>query len=249
MIWGFYWRVQGESGVDLLHVGPFRAVTDWLRQLPPPSRSPSWSRSLLVFVAITSTVGYVLAFWNFRLVRHDGGTLQVTRGLLTTRATSIERRRLVGVELSEPLLLRRSARPAPSPSPPGCAPGAAPSAAARCCCRPRRAASPTGGRRAGAGRLAGGHRAAAPRTDRRPPPADRPGRAARRCLLVAGAVARLAVGAPAVAGRGRRRVLLLAAFRSGVDRYRSLGHARVDGYLVTRFGSLVRRRTALAETR
>ena len=59
-----------------------------------------------MFVAVASTVGYVLAFWDFRLTRHTGGTLHVSRGLITARATSIERRRLHGVEISEPLLLR-----------------------------------------------------------------------------------------------------------------------------------------------
>jgi putative membrane protein len=58
-----------------------------------------------VAVAVLSAIAYVLAFWNFRLVRRDG-TLHVTRGLLTTRSTTIEVRRLRGVEISEPLLLR-----------------------------------------------------------------------------------------------------------------------------------------------
>src|SRR6185437_7105691 len=57
-------------------------------------------------VALASTVGYVLSFWNFRLTANSGGTLHVSRGLLTARATSIERRRLRGAELSEPMLLR-----------------------------------------------------------------------------------------------------------------------------------------------
>ena len=61
---------------------------------------------MLVAVVVASTVGYALAFWDFRLTRHPGGTLHVTRGLITTRATTIEERRLHGVEISEPLLLR-----------------------------------------------------------------------------------------------------------------------------------------------
>src|SRR5439155_26278935 len=55
---------------------------------------------------IASTIGYLLAFWNFRLTRHPSGTLHVRRGLITTRSTTIEERRLRGVEISEPLLLR-----------------------------------------------------------------------------------------------------------------------------------------------
>ncbi|HVV11865.1 PH domain-containing protein [Amycolatopsis sp.] len=58
-----------------------------------------------VLVAVLSVIAYILAFWNFRLVRTEG-TLHVTRGLLTTRSTTIELRRLRGVEISEPLLLR-----------------------------------------------------------------------------------------------------------------------------------------------
>ena len=61
-------------------------------------------------VVVASTVGYALAFWDFRLTRHRGGTLHVTRGLITTRSVTIEERRLHGAEISEPLLLRCGAR-------------------------------------------------------------------------------------------------------------------------------------------
>ncbi|HEY2792101.1 MAG TPA: PH domain-containing protein, partial [Micromonosporaceae bacterium] len=59
---------------------------------------------LLVITAL-SIGGYILQFWGFKLSR-DGATLHVSRGLLTTRQTTIEERRLRGVEISEPLLLR-----------------------------------------------------------------------------------------------------------------------------------------------
>ena len=61
---------------------------------------------MIVAVTVLSVAGYVLSFWGFRLTRHAHGTLQASRGLLTTRATSIEERRLHGVDRSEPLLLR-----------------------------------------------------------------------------------------------------------------------------------------------
>jgi len=61
---------------------------------------------LLVAVSVLAVVGYLLQFWGFRLTRHSGGTLHVTRGLLTTRETSIEERRIRGVEVGEPLGLR-----------------------------------------------------------------------------------------------------------------------------------------------
>jgi putative membrane protein len=41
-------------------------------------------------------------------------------------------------------------------------------------------------------------------------------------------------------------VLIPLAIPLGLDRYRSLGHTLTDTYLVTRFGSLVRRRCALS---
>ena len=61
---------------------------------------------VMLAVTMLSVAGYVLSFWGFRLTRHLRGTLQVSRGLLTTRATSIEERRLRGVDRFEPLLLR-----------------------------------------------------------------------------------------------------------------------------------------------
>ena len=48
----------------------------------------------------------VLQFWRFRLVRHSGGTLHITRGLLTSRESSIEEKRIRGLEVGEPLGLR-----------------------------------------------------------------------------------------------------------------------------------------------
>ncbi|HEU5000421.1 MAG TPA: PH domain-containing protein [Lapillicoccus sp.] len=62
--------------------------------------------ALLVIVTVLSVIGYLLQFWGFRLTRHSGGTLHVTRGLLTSRATSIEEKRIRGLEVGEPLGLR-----------------------------------------------------------------------------------------------------------------------------------------------
>lgn len=243
VIWGFYWRIQGESGVNLLHFGPLRALSDTIGRLGTPAAVLVVTTALVVFVAVTSTVGYVLSFWNFRLVRHDGGTLQVTRGLLTTRATSIERRRLVGVALSEPLPLR--------------AVGAA------------RATVVATGLRTGRGAERGGEvllppapKAAALAVasevlDGSPAvvtPLQAHGAAARRrryiravgcaAALCATAMAASDLGSPVivivVAGVG-----LVAAPPVAADRYRSLGHALVDGYLVAGTGSLVRRRAVL----
>jgi putative membrane protein len=243
VLWGFYWRVQGESGVDLLRVGPLRSAADALRRLPTAGEVLVVVVALIVFVAVTSTAGYILSFWNFRLLRHDGGTVQVTRGLLTTRATSIERRRLVGAALSEPLPMR--------------AVGAARTTAVATGLRSGR-----GAERGGEVLLPPAPRAVAVAVmatvlDGSPAvtAALRPhGPGARRrrltralagAALVAalsvvvwwlgGPVWVLVVGAAALAG----------AVPLALDRYGSLGHALSDGYLVTGFGSLVRRRAVL----
>ncbi|MFC6703802.1 PH domain-containing protein [Flexivirga alba] len=62
--------------------------------------------ALVVIVAL-ALLGYLLAFHGFRLTRDGrGGTYHVSRGLLTTRATSLEIRRLRGVEVHRPVPLR-----------------------------------------------------------------------------------------------------------------------------------------------
>jgi putative membrane protein len=243
IVWGFYWRVQGESGVDLTHSGPLQAVGDALRAMPTAVEVLVVISALVLFVAVTSTAGYVLSFWNFRVLRHNGGTVQVTRGLLTTRATSIERRRLVGVALAEPLPLR--------------AVGAT------------RTTVIATGLRVGRGAERGGEvlLPPAPRDKSLAVVAQvldgtpaltatlRPhGRAARRrrliratagsAVLCAVAIASWSTGGPLwllVLGLGA----LAAAAPLGLDRYRNLGHAVADGYLVTGHGSLVRHRAVL----
>jgi putative membrane protein len=243
VIWGFYWRVQGESGVNLLRTGPLRSLSDALRSMPTAAEVLVVIGALVVFIAVTSTAGYLLAFWNFRLLRHDGGTLQVTRGLLTTRATSIERRRLVGAALAEPLPLRWV--------------GAA------------RTTAVATGLRTGRGAERGGEVLLPPaprevaitvmaRVLEGSPAVTAElrahGAAARRRRLARAWVAAAIVAAVTVLAwrlgaslwLGAIGAVALATARPlGVDRYRNLGHALSDGYLVTAGGSLVRRRVVL----
>ena len=103
---GVLWRVVSEAHVNLNTLGPVRDVSHRLERWPLAAAVVVVAAGVVAFVVIASTVGYVLAFWRFRVTRHSGGTLHVTRGLITTRATSIEQRRLRGAEVSEPLLLR-----------------------------------------------------------------------------------------------------------------------------------------------
>lgn len=99
-------RLLDQLGVEAGDVGPIRGGLAYIE------RNPIWLDvlevlvALVVFVTVLSIGGYALSYWGFRLTRHPHGSLHITRGLLTTRATSIEERRLRGVELAEPLLLR-----------------------------------------------------------------------------------------------------------------------------------------------
>jgi putative membrane protein len=103
---GFLANATNEADVHPSDFGPLRDVVGWLDRAPLTAAIVVLAVAAIAAVAIASTVGYVLAFWDFRLTRNPRGTLHVTRGLLTTRATTIEERRLHGVEISEPLLLR-----------------------------------------------------------------------------------------------------------------------------------------------
>ena len=62
---------------------------------------------ILVVVSVLAVVGAALAYYGFTLKRDRGGrTLHIARGLATTRATSLEIRRVRGVELRRPIPLR-----------------------------------------------------------------------------------------------------------------------------------------------
>ena len=54
---------------------------------------------------LVAMIGFVVQWWGLRLTRRDD-TLNLTHGLLDTRSISVEEKRVRGVEISEPLLLR-----------------------------------------------------------------------------------------------------------------------------------------------
>ncbi|HJQ45057.1 MAG TPA: PH domain-containing protein [Amycolatopsis sp.] len=98
-------NLVNESHFDPAEFGLLNSVIGRVTSLPVAVAVLEITAFTVALVAVLSSIAYVLAFWNFRLVR-DERTLRVTRGLLTTRSTTIETRRLRGAEISEPLLLR-----------------------------------------------------------------------------------------------------------------------------------------------
>ena len=191
-------------------------------------------------VAALSVAGYLVTNWAFRLSRH-GGSWHLSRGLLTTRQTSIAVERLAGVSIGEGLLLRAA--------------------------RGRRlSAIVTGVDRSDSGsstltppapRDVVRRVAAAVLGTAAPVEADlvSHGPAARqrrfvRALLPAVVLSVVVVLAVVAGAPGWLVVVvplvLAAAIGLGIDRNASLGHALADGYLVARSGSLTRARSVLA---
>ncbi|WP_435858487.1 PH domain-containing protein [Streptomyces milbemycinicus] len=103
---GAVWRVLDGIGVEPWRIGPVRhAFEDF-------GNSVLWVTIPLALLAVAAVGGvgavavYAENWWGYRLEWADAGTLQVRRGLLTTRSVSIERARLRGAVLREPMLLR-----------------------------------------------------------------------------------------------------------------------------------------------
>ncbi|WP_243056925.1 PH domain-containing protein [Nocardioides sp. SR21] len=199
---------------------------------------------LAVVVSGLSIGGYVVNNWGFRLSHTGsirGGAWHLTRGLLTTRETTLDDERVRGVSVGEPLGLRLAGGgrawaivtgleqntsgsallvpPAPR--------AVVHRAAGEVLHTPDPLEAPL---------LAHGPRARTRRYTRAVGPAV--------LVLVVAAIlvplADLPLWAPAVAALGLPVAVALAA-----DRARALGHALVAGHVVVRSGSLNRRRDAL----
>jgi putative membrane protein len=243
VIAGFTANLANQARVNLARNGAVEQARDELSSMSTFAAVLVVVLFIVVVVAVLSAGGYILQFWNFQLSR-QGETLHVTRGLLTTRATTIEERRLRGAEISEPLLLRWV--------------------------RGARIVAITTGLRVGRGAERGGSilLPAAPTAEvarvavdvlETPAPVTvqliQHGRRAHRrrfSRAFEGAALATAIGAflwyvfgwsvwfPIGAA-----LLFPLGVYFAIDRYRNLGHALVDGYIVARQGSAIRRRYML----
>jgi uncharacterized membrane protein YdbT with pleckstrin-like domain len=243
---GFVAQFNDAAHVNLAKIGPVHNLIARFSALPLGPRILTATLLVAFCLVVISTVGYIAVFWHFRVVRQDEGTLRVSRGLLSTRATTIDMRRLRGVEISEPLLLRAA--------------------------RGARCIAITTGLRVGRGAERGGSLLLppAPRQIARQVAAEvlgvpahlwagplvRHGPAARRrrynravggSVLVVAAVIALGQAAHLPAWTWLSWLILLPlAGALAADRYRSLGHRLIAGRLITSQGTLVRRRSILA---
>lgn len=200
---------------------------------------------LAAAVCLLAVLGYVLTFHGFVLTRHASGHLNVRRGLLTTRETSIDPHRLRGVDLGEPLGLRLAGAARLRAVSTGLGPLAQGSGGSDWLVPP--APAPVS-EAVSATVLHGDQPLAHPLVEHGPVARRR--RIMRAlwspvALLVGLGVCRLFLELPwwlwlfPVA-------LLALAVPLGLDRYRGLGHAITpEGYLVSRSGSLDRHTVAL----
>jgi putative membrane protein len=81
-------------------------VGSWFGLAPVLFVSAALAVGLLLVGGLATVAIWVEAWWNHTLDRRPDGTLQVRRGLLTTRSISLEESRLRGVEVVEPLAAR-----------------------------------------------------------------------------------------------------------------------------------------------
>jgi len=245
VVFGFIVQFIDEAHINVTTIGPVHRLSASFGTLQLAPQILTAALVVALCMVLISMAGYVAVFWNFRLVRLGGGNLLVTRGLLSTRATTIDSARLRGVEISEPLLLRAA--------------------------RGARCIAITTGLRVGRGAERGGSLllppaprriARAVAADVLGPPAElgtspliRHGPRARRrrytralagSALIVAAIFALCRAAQAPAWIWLSSLVLLPlAAALAADRYRSLGHELIAGRLVTRTGSLVRRRSIL----
>ncbi|MFD7653923.1 PH domain-containing protein [Actinosynnema sp. NPDC059797] len=235
----FGFVVNFTRELDLEVLGPLTDAAHWVVDRPLWLTAALFTGVVLVVAVVGSVLVYVVQFWGYRLTREPDDTVRVRRGLLTTRSVSVAEQRLRGVELVEPLLLR-----------------AGRGAHAK--------AVTTGLGRKGESNLllpaapvAEAHRVAAAVLRPGPPPTLAPLRrhpaAALRRRLVRAVVPLLVVAAGLAWWAPPwtwQVVLALVPFSAalGWDRYRALGHALTDRYLVARGGSVIRETAALQRT-
>ena len=214
--------------------------TDWSLAVPLWLTLLAAIVGLGIAAAVLSVLGYLVTNWGFRL-SHGDRAWHVSRGLLTTRETSLDDERVAGVSIGEPLGLRvaRGARlSAIVTGLRGTQGGSAlvPPAPRRVV---DRAATDVLGTPGPVAALLVGHGPAATR------------RRFTRALVPAAVLFALALAlwlAGWVPGWLPAAAALAIAAAAGLaaDRSRALGHDLVDGYVVARSGSLMRAREALA---
>jgi putative membrane protein len=251
-LFGFVMNFARELDIEVFE--PMSEAARWVAEQPLGLTIAVFGGVVLLVATFGSVLVYVVQFWGYRLTREPDDTVRVRRGLLTTRSVSVAEQRLRGVELVEPLLLRAGRGAHAKTVTTGLGrkgesnlllPPAPVAEAHRVSAEVLRQTA--GG--AGSGTTVDDQPEQSPtRTAlRRHPIAALRRRLLRAIvpLLVPAAV--LAWLAPSWTWQVVLALVPLSA-ALGWDRYRSLGHALTDRYLLARAGSAIRETVALQRT-
>ncbi len=246
VLFGAVLQITNATDVNLAAARPVQHVVADFTALSVVQRVVVGGSVAMAGYVLIAMIGYVTLFWNFRLSGLGAETLRVTRGLLSVRATTISMSRLRGVEISEPLLLRaaKGARCIAIATGLHIGRGAEREGSVLVPPAPRQVAHRV------AGLVLGVSEAIVSGPLRPHGPAAR-----RRRYIRALAAAALLIAGIIAATRARHGpswvwigsfALVPAALLVAADRYRSLGHLLADGWLISRTGSLARRRTIIS---
>ncbi|WP_336216940.1 PH domain-containing protein [Nonomuraea sp. LPB2021202275-12-8] len=257
LVLGALYKTLDLLGLDLFTSDVAAGVWDWVTGRP-------WMAvpALLAANAALGVVGALLLFaesWGRYRLEREPGRLRLSRGLLTNRSLTLQERRLRGVEISEPLLLRLGGGARVKAVATGLGKAGedeSEDVAALTPPLPRELAVQVAARVAGMAPVS---------------PSPHPVAARRRrivwSLATVASLAALAAGATWLAARGGRpaaasgqswpagwfwpslgaatALALPVALWLAADAYRALGHALSERHLICRRGTLTRRTVAL----
>lgn len=105
VVGGFGGQFIGNISIDE-QFSAFEGGWDWLLAQALVVLVLVSALAVIVGWLLLSTVSYVFAWWNLRLTRTGTGTLRLTRGLTTTKTTTVEESKVRGVMMTQPALLR-----------------------------------------------------------------------------------------------------------------------------------------------
>ncbi|QGK72070.1 PH domain-containing protein [Allosaccharopolyspora coralli] len=106
VVWGAIASAIGSFADVIMNLGLDDAVLGDVVSLPVWISVTAGVLGALLVGALGAVLLSLEMWWGFTLTREQDSMLRVRRGLLTVRSLSLEERRLRGVELVEPMLLR-----------------------------------------------------------------------------------------------------------------------------------------------
>ncbi|RKT54468.1 PH domain-containing protein [Saccharothrix australiensis] len=103
---GGLYRLLESFGLKPYELGFVKGVYYFFADMSPWAAVPLLVAIVVGLGALGSTALFVESWWNFRLSREDEASFRVQRGLLTTRSLTVDRSRVRGAQITEPLALR-----------------------------------------------------------------------------------------------------------------------------------------------